>query len=90
MLLPIVVVAPATSLKPLRDYSFALIQVAKPLYGVETKLTLQKKTNNGFTWSQIVPTKTETVISTADRERFKAMKDSIIGFLKRGENADAA
>ncbi len=81
-LLPAVLVLPATSLKGIRDYSMSLLQVAKPLYGVETKFTLTRREVGGNKFSVAVPTKTDTVISPADRQTFKAMKDEIIGFLR--------
>lgn len=86
-LLPIVLVLPATSLKGIRDYSMSLLQVAKPLYGVETTFSLTRKESGGNKFSVAVPTMTDTVVSAEDRKTFKAMKEEIQAYLKAQASA---
>lgn len=54
--LPLVVLAPPTSLRAMRQYLIDLASAALPIYGVETRLTLRQDANNrGQKFSAITP-----------------------------------
>lgn len=55
-MLPLVVVAPPTSIKPLKQYFLRLAANGKPYWSVVTKLLLEKtKNQDGIAYSRIVP-----------------------------------
>jgi hypothetical protein len=56
-ILPVVVTAPATSLKAIQGYMGSLLQVGKPIYAVETKLSLKREERGGNKFSVIVAAK---------------------------------
>lgn len=55
-MLPLVVVAPPTSIKPLKTYFLRLAAQGRPYWSVVTRLTLQRtKNQDGIPYAQIVP-----------------------------------
>jgi hypothetical protein len=61
-LLPFVIMAPATSIKPLREYFGRLARHALPYFGAITSIKLEKdKSAGGITYSKMVPTMVEAL-----------------------------
>jgi hypothetical protein len=61
-MLPMAVVMPPTSIKPIKKYMLRLASKSVPYYGAVTSLGLERvKSNNGITYSKVVPTLVERV-----------------------------
>ena len=81
-MIPVVVVAPATSVKNVRQYFLKLAGKAIPFYGVVTKFSLEKaESTKGIKYSKLVPTAT-SILAEKDRELFKAMAVSLKPFIE--------
>jgi hypothetical protein len=80
-LLPLAVFLPPTSIGALRRYFMRLASKGIPYYGVLTKLTLEKTTNNnGIDYSRAVP-EMSGILSKADRDAVREYGQSIGGAL---------
>lgn len=87
-LLPFVIMAPATSIKPLKDYFGRLARHALPFFGAITSLKLEKdKSAGGITYSKIVPTMVEALEGEglATARAYSRMLDPM---LKQGNTMD--
>lgn len=71
-LLPVEVVIPAGSLKPMGEYLNNLSSEGKPLSRIVTKLTLRKeKSGDGITYSQVVPEKVGEITEEHEAALFR-------------------
>lgn len=84
-LIPLVITLPATSLKAINDYRTGLFNIMKPVYGVETKFTLQRREAGSNKFSTVVLNKTDTVISPDERGQFRAMGQQIAAYFASKE-----
>lgn len=70
-ILPILVVLPPTSLKPVERYLMRLTSQAAPFYGVVTRLTLERtKSSTGIDFSRVVP----AMVGKLDQDQLAKMK----------------
>lgn len=75
--LPIVVVAPPSSLKAVKQYFLRLASQAIPFYGVVTALGLEPdKSKDGITYSKVAP-KLVSRLEPAERERMNGYAQAI-------------
>ena len=91
-LLPLVVVAPPTSLRNLRKFFLRLANEGRPYWSVVVGLGLQKAQNaNGVPYSVIVP-RVVSVLDEATTAKFAQIKESLAPALSRVrvERADVA
>lgn len=82
-ILPVVVSAPATSLKAIQAYMGGLLQVGQPIYSVETTLTLKREERGGNKFSVIVANKSGN-LSPEDAATMKALAAKFKSFLTQG------
>lgn len=82
-ILPVVVSAPATSLKAIQGYMGSLLQVGKPIYAVETKLSLKREERGGNKWSTIVASKGGD-LAPEDAAYMKGLAAKVKSFIKAG------
>lgn len=82
-ILPIVITVPATSLKDLQAYMGSLLQVGRPIYSVETKLTLKRMERNGNKWAVIVAAKGGD-LAPEDAAYMKGLAAKVKSFIKAG------
>jgi hypothetical protein len=74
-ILPILVVLPPTSLKPVEKYLMRLTSQAVPFYGVVTRLTLERtKSSIGIDFSRVVP----AMVGKLDQEQLAKMKTLVV------------
>lgn len=88
-LLPIIVTAPSTSLQDVRAYMNGLMQFAKPIYSVETKLTLMRHENGAIKWSTIVASKSADLSPDAHAQ-MKKLSTQFRSLLVRAPRQSAA
>lgn len=81
-ILPVVVSAPATSLKSIQGYMGSLLQVGQPIYAVETKLTLKREERGGNKFSTIVASKNGD-LAPEDAAAMKALASKVKSFIAR-------
>jgi hypothetical protein len=75
--LPLVLVVPPASLKPLQKYMLQLASRSLPYFGVVSKFSLEKtKNDQGIAYSRIVPSLANT-LGVEDVERFKLFGSNI-------------
>ena len=81
-IIPMVITAPPTSLKGIRNYMMRLSGRMVPYYGVTTRLMLEKdKNQDGITYGKIIPEAVERL----DEDQFKkiqGIRSSMIGALE--------
>lgn len=87
-ILPRVISVPPTSLKEARQYTLRSLSARQPLYGVTTKLSLEKTKNaDGIEYSKI-QFATGSVLNDEDRARMKAYADQMSPILKKVRSDD--
>lgn len=88
--LPLRVVVPPSSLKPIRSYFLRLASGAIPYYAVVTKLELQsQRSKGGITYSEIVPSKVER-LAPADVDRVRAFSQAFGSMMQRAASSVGA